>query len=98
MNNATKTTEEGYLYQVQMIRMQENYGFVVDIQLGEEQYGASELPQAEQFTNGLETPSDLAFLQEGWLTLGGEQRAARFEVLKPEQITAEDGLARNSTG
>jgi CRISPR-associated protein Cmr3 len=98
MNNATQTSEEGLLYQVQMIRMQENYGFVVDIQLGEVQYGASELPQAEQFTNGLETPSDLAFLQEGWLTLGGEQRAARFEVLKPEQITAENGLARNSTG
>ncbi len=98
MNNATKTTEEGYLYQVQMIRMQSHHGFVVDIQLGEEQYGDSEMPRAEQCTDGLGTPPELAFLKEGWLTLGGEQRAAHFEVLEPESIAEEQGISQKMTG
>jgi CRISPR-associated protein Cmr3 len=98
MNNTTKTTEEGYLYQVQMIRMQPHYGFVVDIELGEEQYGDSELPHLEQLTGGLGTPPELAFLNEGWLTLGGEQRAARFEVLKPESIAEEQGISQTTSG
>ncbi len=98
MNNTTKTTEEGYLYQVQMIRMQPHYGFVIDIELGEEQYGDSELPHPEQRTDGLGTPAELAFLKEGWLTLGGEQRAARFEVLKPESIAEEQGISQATPG
>lgn len=98
MNNATKTTEEGYLYQVQMIRMQPNYGFVVDIQLGEEQYGDSDLPHEEQRTDILGVPMDLNFLREGWLTLGGEQRAARFEVLKLESIAEEQSITRATSG
>lgn len=98
MNNATKTTEEGYLYQVQMIRMQPHYGFVVDIELGEEQYGDSELPHPEQRTDGLGIPPELSFLKEGWLTLGGEQRAARFEVLKPESIAEEQGISQTTPG
>jgi len=98
MNNATKTTEVGYLYQVQMIRMQPGFGFVVDIQLGEEHHGASELPQSEQCTGGLETPSELAFLNEGWLTLGGEQRAARFEVLSAEHVVEEQDISQTRPG
>ena len=98
MNNATKTTEEGYLYQVQMIRMQSHYGFVVDIELGEEQYGDSELPHPEQRRGGQEIPPELAFLKEGWLTLGGEQRAARFEVLQPESIAEEQGISQTTPG
>ncbi len=98
MNNATKTTEEGYLYQVQMIRMQPNYGFVVDIQLGEEQYGDSDLPHEEQHTDGFGVPTNLNFLKEGWLILGGEQRAARFEVLKPESIAEEQSITRATSG
>jgi CRISPR-associated protein Cmr3 len=98
MNNTTKTTEEGYLYQVQMIRMQPHYGFVVDIELGEEQYGDSELPHPEQRTDGLGTPPELAFLKEGWLTLGGEQRAAHFEALQPESIAEEQGISQTTLG
>lgn len=98
MNNATKTTEEGYLYQVQMIRMQPHYGFVVDIELGEEQHGDSELPHPEQRTGRLGTPAELAFLKEGWLTLGGEQRAAHFEVLQPESIAEEQGISQTTEG
>lgn len=98
MNNTTKTTEIGYLYQVQMIRMQPGFGFVVDIELGEERYGASELPQAEQRTTGPETPPELTFLKEGWLTLGGEQRAARFEVLNPEHSSEEQEIGQITPG
>ena len=98
MNNNTKTTEEGYLYQVQMIRMQPSYGFIIDIQLGEEQYGNSELPQTESHTNGLGTPADLAFLTEGWLTIGGEQGAAHFEVLKPTSVAQEHGISQSTPG
>jgi len=73
MNNKAKTTEEGMLYQVQMIRMNHDpnskysYGFVVDI--------------------GLNPPSDqgiqktLHLPNSGWITLGGERRAAYFEVI-----------------
>ena len=78
--------------------MQPNYGFVVDIELGQEQYGDSELPHPEQRTGGLGTPPELAFLKEGWLTLGGEQRAARFEVLQPQSIAEEEGISQATTG
>src|SRR5207247_2744665 len=66
MNNATKTTEEGYLYQVQMIRMQPNYGFVVDIELGQEQYGDSELPHPAQRTDGLGPQRAVRVSNAGW--------------------------------
>ena len=98
INSATKTTEEGYLYQVQMIRMQPHYGFVVDIEFGEEQFGDSELPQREHRTDGPGTLSELAFLEHGWLSLGGEQRAARFAVLKPEEIAEEKDISRSTPG
>lgn len=98
MDNATKTTEEGYLYQVQMIRMHPHYGFVVDIEFGEEQYGASELPHPEQRTGRLVPPPELAFLKDGWLLLGGEQRAAHFEVLQPEDTPDEQGISQEKPG
>ena len=78
--------------------MQPHYGFVVDIELGEERYGDSELPHPEQRTGRLGTPPEFAFLKEGWLTLGGEQRAARFEVLQPESIAEEQGISQTTLG
>lgn len=98
MNNNTKTTEVGYLYQVQMIRMQPHYGFVVDIALGEKQHGGSKLPASEKCTGALEIPPDLDFLKEGWLTIGGEQRAAHFRVLQPEECAAEPGISQTTRG
>ncbi len=98
INNMTKTTQEGYLYQVQMIRMYPHYGFVVDIVLGEEEYGKSELPHPERYTDRLETPSELAFLKEGWMTIGGEQRVARFTVLQSEDIAEEEGIGHATSG
>ena len=103
MNNATKTTEEGYLYQVQMIRMCRDYGLVVDIELGEEDNGKSELPHPEPLTGRLTAPRALAFLKEGWLIVGGEQRAARFKILSsedvnPEDIVEEQGINQKTPG
>lgn len=75
MNNKTKTTQEGLLYQVQMIRMNHvldsdyRYGFVVDIALD----------SIEDTT----VQSRLNLPDHGWITLGGERRAAYFEVIKP---------------
>jgi len=103
INNATKTTEEGYLYQVQMIRMCRDYGLVVDIELGEEDNGKSELPHPEPLIGRLTTPRALAFLKEGWLIVGGEQRAAHFKILSsedvdPEDIAEEQGINQKTSG
>ncbi len=74
MQNDTKTTQAGYLYQVQMIRMEPGYGFVVDIRLSEEN-------NPGKLTDDSKTQEDLGLPNAGWLTLGGEQRAAHFTVL-----------------
>lgn len=85
MQNNSKTTKDGFLYQSHMIRMQPNYGFVVDIHLSSNREGGkTNRPSQEEYlpTEQLE-PKLLP--SQGWLTLGGEQRAARFHVLdEPE--------------
>ncbi len=81
MQNDTKTTQTGYLYQIQMIRMEAGYGFVVDIRLSEESNPGKSIDDSK-------TQKDLGLPDEGWLTLGGEQRAAHFTVLG---ITPQEG-------
>jgi CRISPR-associated protein Cmr3 len=100
IDSEKQTTRDGYLYQVHMIRMQQDsnfvYGFVIDLELGERNNGHREKqPVSEQREDASEK---LSFLQEGWLTLGGEQRAARFKVLKPEECVADPGLEQKETG
>ena len=98
INDETKTTREGYLYQVQMIRMYQHYGFVVDIELGDENNGGSELPAGEPCVHTLEKPPELAFLESGWMTIGGEQRAARFRVLNAADVAEEEGISQTRPG
>jgi CRISPR-associated protein Cmr3 len=74
MQNDTKTTLTGYLYQIQMIRMEARYGFVVDIRLSEES-------NPVEFSDDSKTQKSLGLPDEGWMILGGEQRAAHFTVL-----------------
>ncbi|HLG60290.1 MAG TPA: type III-B CRISPR module-associated protein Cmr3 [Ktedonosporobacter sp.] len=93
MDNETKNTKEGYLYQAQMIRMRPGYGFVVDIAFGERNNGTSKMPVKEPLEA---RPSALRFLQEGWLILGGEQRAARFTILDQEDNPADEIDQSNS--
>jgi len=95
MNNRTKTTEEGFLYQTQMIRMERNheyiYGFVVDIRLA--QKGAQ-----EEFTADSQTQKELGLPSSGWLTLGGEQRAAHFTIVDTETIDQHNSVERLKSG
>jgi CRISPR type III-B/RAMP module-associated protein Cmr3 len=69
--------------------MQPGYGFVVDVAFGEAGNGRRSAPVRESLE---EHPQALAFLKEGWLTLGGEQRAARFTVLPAEDLDGEDEI------
>lgn len=95
MNNEKKTTEEGLLYSVQMIRMNHKmdpsytdemdipytYGFVVDIRLAPSADTRSTAPG--NYIEGAEAQKMLHLPDQGWITLGGERRAAYFEVIKP---------------
>ncbi len=81
MDNARKTTMDGYLYQTQVIRMQPDYGFVIDIRLRKSVIG-QDAPYLGSFLDEEQTRKELHFLPEsGWVILGGERRTARFEVL-----------------
>ena len=74
MENASKTTRDSMLYSTQMIRMQPKYGFVVDIALTDE-------TDTEMLISDDMVQSKLKLPKQGWATLGGEQRAARFAVI-----------------
>ncbi len=75
MSNASKTTREGLLYQVSFVRLMAGVGFVVDVSLA----GF----QAEAVQKELHLPG------KGWLALGGERRAASFEVIGEERSAPE---------
>jgi CRISPR-associated protein Cmr3 len=68
MVNASKTTQEGLLYQANFVRIKKDVGLVVHVELD----GVE--PQDVQST--------LKLPDKGWLALGGERRAASVEVLK----------------
>lgn len=79
MDNATKTIREGFLYQTQVIRMQPDFGFVVDIRLSKSNI-SPDLPYRESFMDDTQTQQELKLPQHGWIMLGGERRTARFEI------------------
>ena len=97
MHNKTKTTREGFLYQVHMIRMNHimdhpyTYGFVIDIRLAEQPFGTT-TTYPEQLLDDDGTQKMLRMPDQGWLTLGGERRAARFEVIKPAEMRDHESL------
>src|SRR6266700_992042 len=88
VQNTTKTTEEDMLYQMHMIRMRPGYGFLVDIRLSESSDSANLMDDTET-QNKLHLPS------KGWITLGGERRAARFEVIG-SSIYEQESLGRQT--
>ena len=97
MDNATKSTRDGMLYSVQMLRMRQDYrsdqgflysfGFLVDVRLADETDPARLLPDDQtRSTLNLQTH------QQGWMILGGEQRAASYSIVGesqplPHQVT-----------
>ena len=87
MDNSSKTTREGYLYQTQVIRLQPGYGFVIDLRLRNPAMGP-DTPYFGSFVEDDQTQQLLKLPNEGWVMLGGERRTARFEVL-PASTTIE---------
>ena len=89
MDNTSKTTMDGYLYQTQVIRMQPDYGFVVDIHLSDPA-SSQETPYLGSFVDDKQTRQELHFSpDDGWMLLGGERRTARFQVLLPPSMRIE---------
>ncbi len=95
MDNRTKTTQEGFLYQAQMIRMVRDndhiYGFVADMRLARKS-------AHQEFTDDSQTQKELGLPTSGWLTLGGEQRAAHFTVLDTEPADQHNSLEQSKLG
>jgi CRISPR-associated protein Cmr3 len=91
IDGATKTTAEGMLFQAHMIRMNADpgarfvYGFVVDIRLLAAM-PISGINSTRQFIADEQTQHLLRLPASGWLLLGGERRAAYFEVVAPPPI------------
>jgi CRISPR-associated protein Cmr3 len=87
IHNQSKTTAEGQFYQSRMIRMNHRsedpclYGFVVDIRLLQTTTQSTTVP--DQFVADELTQHLLRLPDQGWMILGGERRAARFEVIVP---------------
>jgi CRISPR-associated protein Cmr3 len=79
MSNATKTALEGFLYQISFVRLKPGVGLLVEVGL-----------------KGIE-PKDvqekLKLDKNGWLALGGERRAASFEVLETPPVRSSLELA-----
>ncbi|EFH90028.1 type III-B CRISPR module-associated protein Cmr3 [Ktedonobacter racemifer] len=95
MDTPTQVTKEGYLYQVSLIRMQEGYGFVLDIAFGDRANGHNATSSEEPHS---EPGEELHLPPEGWLTLGGEQRAARFRVLTASECKDEIDNSTQKSG
>ncbi len=72
MSNATKTTLEGFLYQASFVRLKPGVGLLAEVGL--------EGKKPEEIQAALKLPD------KGWLALGGERRAASFEVLKTSPV------------
>ncbi len=78
MDSRRKVTEEGLLYSTQMLRMKEEYGFLITIYIAKAQNTYEKDEQATQLIYNV-------LKKSGWVTMGGEQRAARFEIL-PDSV------------
>lgn len=93
MNNQKKTTEEGLLYSVEMIRMNHKvnwpytYGFVVDVRIATSAETRS--TTSGSYIEGREAQKMLHLPDQGWITLGGERRAAYFEVIQPSSTSSQ---------
>jgi CRISPR-associated protein Cmr3 len=88
LDRKSRTSREHYLYLIEMIRMQHNYGFVIDLALGKPENGTARQPveDAEMLTD---IAPELRMPREGWMSIGGEQRAARFTLLSSEDSAGE---------
>ena len=72
------------------------YGFIVDIRLAQSSETTSF--SSEALIDDSQTQERLHLPDQGWFTLGGERRAARFEVVKSSEETQQDGAERVERG
>ncbi len=98
MNNATKSTREGLLYQVRMVRMKPGYGFVVDIRVSQSLQNGTATVHSEEMEDDSQTQQLLRIPDSGWITLGGERRAARFAVLPSSDLVEQGTIEQASKG
>ena len=100
MNNATKTTQEGQLYQVLKVRMnplvnpEYIYGFVIDVRLAQKSTSGEVPTYSEPLEDDAQTQILLKLPNKGWVTLGGERRAAHFTVIhtqESQQVSTRQG-------
>lgn len=105
MNNQTKTTQEGLLYQMRMVRINHvidseyTYGFVVDVRLAQPSENNETTSASNHFVDDSET-RELLHLPEngGWITLGGERRAAYLEIINSLEADKTDPLEQAKKG
>ncbi len=99
INKQSKTTAEGRFYQARMLHMNHRsddpfiYGFVVDVRLQQNtpqhlEPGARKVTPLP-FISDEQTQHLFRLPDQGWMILGGERRAARFEVISPSQSIEE---------
>ncbi len=109
MNNETKTTREGLLYQVRMVRMKHDldftnrdndfaYGFVVDFSLAGSEESGSLPASPEILLSDEHVQKQLRLPDRGWITLGGERRAAYFRVLKSTMQSLSENIEQLKAG
>jgi len=67
------------------------YGFVVDVRLAQK-------GSPHEFIDDKQTERELGLPPTGWLTLGGEQRAAHFTVLDTEATDLQNGVEEVPSG
>jgi CRISPR-associated protein Cmr3 len=79
MDSTRKVTEEGLLYSMQMVRMKAEYGFLITISIAKDQNSYDKDEQATQTIYRV-------LKKSGWVTMGGDQRAADFEIL-PDSVS-----------
>jgi CRISPR-associated protein Cmr3 len=90
MDNAKKTTRDGFLYSTRVVRMRPGYGFVIDIRLRKPSAN-SNTPYLDSLVDDAQTQKELRLPNQGWIMLGGERRTARFELIPPPVIGMEQG-------
>lgn len=103
IDSKTKTTREGLLYQMRMVRLNHEieskyiYGFVVDVHLAQPAE-SNESATSEHFIDDSQTRELLNLPEKGWVTLGGERRAAYFEIIDSPDASETNHLEHAKQG
>src|SRR5207248_3409544 len=81
-----------------LVRMKPGYGFVIDVRLSQTSPNSTAADHAEVLEDDSKTQEQLHLPDRGWITLGGERRAARFEVIPSTDSIGQTAIERASKG